>query len=88
MKPDHWDHLMELPTKSARSKYYMFLWTVEMKRKNDKLRRAKKREDGAELREERRREHEEEKHIVYSLSGISYFLRIYETTMNHWHNNK
>lgn len=88
LKPDQWEHLLSLQSKSARSKYYMFLWSVQMKRENEKLRRAKKREDGAEAREERKRERDETKHIVYSLSGISYFLRIYESTMNHWHNNK
>lgn len=88
MKPDHWEHLMGLQSKSARSKYYTFLWTVEKKRENEKLRKLQKREDGIALKADRNREHEEEKHIVYALSGTSYFLRFYETTMNHWHNNK
>lgn len=88
LKPDQWEHLMSLKSKSARTKYYTFLWTVEKKRENEKLRRAEKREAGVELRAERIREREAEKHIVYALSGTSYFMRIYETTMNHWHNNK
>lgn len=88
MKSDHWEHLLGLGSKSARSKYYTFLWTIEKKRENEKLRRLQRREDGAVLRAERQREHAEAEHIVYSLSGCTYLLRIYETTMNHWHNNK
>lgn len=88
MKPDHWLHLLELQSKSARSKYYTFLWQVEHKRANEKLRRAERREAGVELRETERREREANPHIVYALSGTTYLLRIYETTMNLWHNNK
>lgn len=88
LKSDQWEHLLTLQSKSARAKFYSFLWTVEMKRENEKLRRAERREQGVILQAERRREHAENTHIVYSLSGVSMFLRIYETTMNHWHNNK
>lgn len=37
MKPDQWEHLLGLETKSARSKYYSFLWSNEMKRESEKV---------------------------------------------------
>lgn len=37
MKPDQWEHLMSLNTKSARTKFYTFLWSVEMKRESNKV---------------------------------------------------
>lgn len=52
------------------------------------LKKEKKREESVALREERLKEQSENEHIVYSLSSTSMFLRIYETTMNLWHNNK
>lgn len=37
VKPDQWEHLLSLSTKSARSKYYSFLWSNEMKRESEKV---------------------------------------------------
>lgn len=37
MKPDQWEHLLSLNSKSARSKYYTFLWSVQMKRDGEKV---------------------------------------------------
>lgn len=34
MKPAHWDQLMQLTTKSARTKYYTFLWSIERKKES------------------------------------------------------
>lgn len=51
----------------------------------------KKKEARALEREERLaklKELEAEQHIVYGLGKNSIFLKIYETTMNLWHNNK
>lgn len=35
---DHWDRLLSLPTKSARYRYYTFLWSIEKKKENIKVR--------------------------------------------------
>lgn len=37
MKPAHWDHLMQLNTKSARTKYYTFLWSIERKKESQQV---------------------------------------------------
>lgn len=37
VKPDQWEQLLGLASKSARSKYYAFLWTIEMKRESEKV---------------------------------------------------
>lgn len=82
-----WERLLELPSISARRKYYAFLFKHEMHNLNLK----KKKEIKAIEREERLkalRELESQNHIVYGLGRNSIFLKIYETTMNLWHNNK
>lgn len=33
----HWDHLLTLNSKSARGKYYTFLWQLEMKKENQRV---------------------------------------------------
>lgn len=51
----------------------------------------KKKEERAMAREEKlaiMRENEADQHIVYGLGKNSIFLKIYETTMNLWNNNK
>lgn len=37
MKPAHWDHLMQLASKSARTKYYTFLWSIERKKESTQV---------------------------------------------------
>lgn len=37
MKPAHWDHLMQLTSKSARTKYYTFLWSIERKKESTQV---------------------------------------------------
>lgn len=37
MKPAHWDNLMQLASKSARSKYYTFLWSIERKKESTQV---------------------------------------------------
>lgn len=87
LKENEWSHLLELPSLSARRKYYTFLFKCEMTNLNLKA----KKEIKAREREERlakNRELAEQQHIVYGLGHNSMFLKIYETTMNLWHNNK
>ncbi|CAG9808024.1 unnamed protein product [Chironomus riparius] len=82
-----WDRILELGSVSARRKYLTFLFTCEMKNLN----KQKKKEDLKVERDERiyeRRKKAESNEIVYGLGYNSYFLKIYETTMNLWNNNK
>ncbi|XP_017079319.1 mitochondrial ribonuclease P protein 1 homolog [Drosophila eugracilis] len=84
----HWEHVLTLPTKSARIKYFAYLWQIAMKKESEQRKKAL-RAEGAERRiEEMRKEREENTHIIYGLGHTSLFLRIYDTTINHWQNNR
>lgn len=87
LKEIEWNHLMDLPSLSARRKYYTYLFKIEMTNLNQKARkevRAKERE----VRLATNRELAAQQHIVYGLGNNSIFLKIYETTMNLWNNNR
>ncbi|KAI8038789.1 hypothetical protein M5D96_008697 [Drosophila gunungcola] len=84
----HWEHVLTLPTKSARIKYFAFLWQIEMKKESEQRKKVQRAEDTVRRKEEMRKEREENTHIIYGLGHTSMFLRIYDTTINHWQNNR
>ncbi|XP_037714528.1 mitochondrial ribonuclease P protein 1 homolog [Drosophila subpulchrella] len=84
----HWEHVLTLPTKSARIKYFAFLWQIEMKKQSEQRKKAQRAEDTERRIAEMRKEREENTHIIYGLGHTSMFLRIYDTTINHWQNNR
>ncbi|XP_075166908.1 tRNA methyltransferase roswell [Haematobia irritans] len=87
-KDYHWEHVLKLPSKSARMKYYGFLWQVEMK-KQAKLRKKEiKAVETQDRLEKLREEREKNDHIIYGLGHVSMFLRIYDSTINHWMNHR
>ncbi|XP_067634318.1 mitochondrial ribonuclease P protein 1 homolog [Eurosta solidaginis] len=85
---EKWEHILALPSKSARFKFYTYLWQVERKREAH----ARKKEERAlktlEHKEEQRIQREENTHIIYGLGHTSLFLRVYDTTINHFQNNR
>lgn len=87
-KDHHWEHVLTLPSKSARMKYYGFLWQIEMKKEA----KQRKKEERAAASQERlknvRQERAENPHIIYGLGHVSMFLRIYDSTINHWMNHR
>lgn len=84
----HWAHVLTLPSKSARIKYYAYLWQIEMKKESEKRKREERAEETERRVAEIRKEREENKHIIYGLGHTSMFLRIYDSTINHWQNNR
>lgn len=87
LSPTEWNRMLDLKSISARRKYLTFLFTCEMKNFN----KQKRKDEFKVEREEKlaeRRQRAENNEIVYGLGYNSYFLKIYETTMNLWHNNK
>ncbi|XP_034478230.1 mitochondrial ribonuclease P protein 1 homolog [Drosophila innubila] len=84
----HWTHVLTLPSKSARSKYYAFLWQIEMKKESNQRKKEQRAEETERRVAEIRKEREENNHIIYGLAHTSMFLRIYDTTINHWQNNR
>lgn len=81
-----WNRIHELKSISARRKYLSFLFTCEMKNVN----RQKRKEEFKIKREQKLAEKREkaESEIVYGLGYNSFFLKIYETKINMWHNKK
>lgn len=88
IKPDQWDHLLSLQSRSARSKYYLFLWHIEKKHENLEKKKIQKAEALVERKAKEKLEAEENNHIIYGIAHTGFLLRIYDTTINHWHNNK
>ncbi|KAH8297427.1 hypothetical protein KR044_011710, partial [Drosophila immigrans] len=84
----HWAHVLSLPTKSARSKYYAFLWQIEMKKESNQRKKEERAVETERRVAEIRKERAENDHIIYGLAHTSMFLRIYDTTINHWQNNR
>ncbi|XP_017054349.1 mitochondrial ribonuclease P protein 1 homolog [Drosophila ficusphila] len=87
-KDHHWEHVLTLPTKSARIKYYAYLWQIEMRKESEQKKKAQRAEDTERRIAEMRKEREENTHIIYGLGHTSMFLRIYDSTINHWQNNR
>ncbi|ALC40875.1 CG5190 [Drosophila busckii] len=85
---EHWEHVLALPTKSARIKYYAYLWQIDMKKQSEKRKKALRTEDIERRVAETRKEREENTHIIYGLGHTSLLLRIYDSTINHWQNNR
>lgn len=88
IKPDQWEEILELKSKSARRRYYQFLWQNEMKSISEKRKKEEKKIENAERLRLEREAKESNEHINYGLLHNTMFLRIYESTMNKFHNNK
>ncbi|KAF4532359.1 hypothetical protein B566_EDAN003663 [Ephemera danica] len=83
---DQWKQIFAMDTRSKRRKYYRFLFGVEVKRRNEKL---KKQQRAQEFLEKKQGEvpEEENGHIKYGIGHNTFLLRIYDTTMNQLYNN-
>lgn len=88
LRKQDWDHILGLPTKSSRRKFYQFLWQNEMKREAENMKKEQKRIDSVERLAKLREENASNEHIIYGLNYNSMFLRIYDTTINHFQNLK
>lgn len=82
VKPFHWVELLKLETRSARRKYLQFLFTIEKKREN-----VKKKKEMARI-ERNESELPEIDKSEYGLHKTSMFMRIYDTTMNHFYHSR
>lgn len=87
-KEHHWEHVLTLSSKSARMKYYNFLWQIEMKKESKQRKKEEKAAAAMDRMEKVRKERAENSHIIYGLGHVSMFLRIYDSTINHWMNHR
>ncbi|XP_035919131.1 mitochondrial ribonuclease P protein 1 homolog [Anopheles stephensi] len=88
IKPDQWEHLLGLSSRNQRRHYYLYLWNIEMVRLGKQMKKERKQEEIAKRREELLKANAENDHIVYGLFHNTMFLRIYDSTMDHFHNNR
>lgn len=85
---ENWAHILTLPSKSARYKYYGYLWQVEAKKQAKERKKEERTVHVQERKEEMRKEREENQHIIYGLGHTALFLRIYDSTINNFQNNR
>lgn len=86
IRQEDWEHILNMKTKSARRKYYSFLWRNQMIQENRLLKKEKK---SGEIRERLLMKKEldnQNEHIVYGLNRNTMFLRIYDATITKFHN--
>uniref|UniRef100_A0AAG5DF53 RNA (guanine-9-)-methyltransferase domain-containing protein 1 n=1 Tax=Anopheles atroparvus TaxID=41427 RepID=A0AAG5DF53_ANOAO len=88
IKPEQWEHLLTLSSRNKRRHYYLYLWNIEMVRQSQKVKKERKQEEIAKRREELMKATAENDHIVYGLFHNTMFLRIYDSTVDHFHNNR
>ncbi|XP_050095347.1 mitochondrial ribonuclease P protein 1 homolog [Anopheles aquasalis] len=88
IKPDQWDHLLSLSSRNQRRQYYLYLWNIEMVRLSQKAKKERKQQEIAKRREELVKATAENDHIVYGLFHNTMFLRIYDSKVDHFHNNR
>lgn len=88
IKESHWEHLLQLESRNQRRHYYLYLWNIEMAKENTQVKKEKKRLEVAKRKEELALEKAANDHITYGLFHNTMFLRIYDTAIDHFHNNK
>ena len=83
---EQWKELLELPTRSRRRKFMAYLFGVEKRKENKKLKKEKSRL----LREENKPlpQEDENGHIIYALGRNSMFIRIYDATITKFENSR
>ncbi|XP_018378107.1 PREDICTED: mitochondrial ribonuclease P protein 1 homolog [Trachymyrmex cornetzi] len=85
IEPEEWLWLLNTRVKAKRKKYLEFLWRNEKKSEHDK---EKKELRKAEWLAKKQELTEDTGEIKYGLLNNSLFLRIYDTTINHYYNGR
>lgn len=88
IKEENWNHLLQLRSRNQRRQYYLYLWNTEMVKESQRIKKEQRRVEIAKRKEELTQENAENDHLIYGLFHNTMFLRVYESTMDHWHNNK
>lgn len=88
LSDDKWEHLLTLASRSARMKYYSFLWQCEKREESRQIKKEERREANIERLAIVRDQLKSEPHIAYGMNHTTMFLRIYDQTIDHWNNNK
>ncbi|XP_018336883.1 mitochondrial ribonuclease P protein 1 homolog isoform X2 [Agrilus planipennis] len=82
LKEHHWKQLLQLDSKSARRKLLEFTFRVQKKRESQQLKKELKRKE----RGEKPLVPESQGALIYDLSHNSMLLRVYDSTIDNFHN--
>ncbi|XP_055608252.1 mitochondrial ribonuclease P protein 1 homolog [Uranotaenia lowii] len=88
IKEQYWQHLLGLGSRNQRRNYYLYLWNIEMSKENQRIKKEQRKVEVAKRREELDKANADNDHIIYGLFHNTMFLRIYDTAIDHFHNNK
>lgn len=88
LSDEKWEHLLTLGSRSARMKYYSFLWQCEKREESRQFKKEERREANKERISLIREQIKAEPHIAYGMNHCTMFLRIYDQTIDHWNNTK
>lgn len=88
IKESNWEHLLGLESRNQRRHYYLYLWNIEMAKESQRAKKEQRKLEVAKRREELDLANADNDHIIYGLFHNTMFLRIYDSTMDHFHNNK
>ncbi|EGI65782.1 Mitochondrial ribonuclease P protein 1-like protein [Acromyrmex echinatior] len=85
IEPGEWLCLLNIRVKAKRKKYLMFLWRNEKKLEHEKEKKEFKKAEWLAKKQELT---EDTGELKYGLLNNSLFLRIYDTTINHYYNGR
>ncbi|XP_069683928.1 mitochondrial ribonuclease P protein 1 homolog [Periplaneta americana] len=88
VKLDQWKELLEMESRSRRRKYLSYLFGVEKKRENKKHKKEERRKMREEIISDTTPEEGKNGHLIYGLALNTIFLRVYDTTINHFYNGR
>lgn len=88
LSTDHWKELLTLKSRNQKRKLLEFLWTVEIRKANDKKKKEVRKKDIQEKLAGLAKERENNDHINYGFQGNTIFFRVYDTTINNFDNHR
>lgn len=92
LKDEHWKELLNLPSRSGRTKYLQFLFKLCKKKESESAKKVEKQlayEKAKSEKQAREKDETFEDFVhTYDLSHNSIFLRFRDTTINHMYNNR
>jgi ribonuclease P protein 1 len=83
VKLGQWKELLDMETRSKRRKYLSYLFGIEKKQEN-----RKKKKEERKQRKDVSNTSSENNHLTYGLGHNTMFLRVYDSTINHFYNSK
>lgn len=85
---ESWKELLTLKSRNQKRKFLEFLWVIEIRKLNEKIKKEIKKKEIGEKLDELAKERENNDHIVYGFQGNTIFMRVYDTTINHFDNTR